>query len=305
MEFAVKHGYCESDPTAGIKVSVQTTDGHTTWEEEHIAQFRACWAIGTMERLAMELALNTGQRVSDLVRMGRQHIRNGVLKIKQKKRTKAGQADVEIPVLPELAAVLAATASENLTFLINGWDKPFTDTGFSEWFSKAARAAGLPKGYTAHGVRKGCCKRLADQGCDVKEIAAITGHKTLKRSSITRQPTIVVRRPRRRFHVWQRWCHRWLEQSRCGSLDCSQAPSSVALQAHISARPTMPPSFGARSLACLPSHVSGSGWARRQKIQNEALSDEARISSRHAATLLGPSPFSRRFRWLYTRAWSH
>ena len=179
LQFAVAKGFCETDPSFGIKVSVPQSDGHATWEEEHIAQFRAHWAVGTTERLAMELALHTGQRVGDLVRMGSPHVRGGVLKIKQQKRTKAGQAEVEIPVHPTLAALLAAPP-KGLTFLLNGWGRPFTTNGFSNWFSAAARAAGLSQGYTAHGLRKGCCKRLADIGCTVTEIAAITGHKTLK-----------------------------------------------------------------------------------------------------------------------------
>src|SRR5437016_2328394 len=78
------------------------------------------------------------------------------------------------------AAMPEASPADNLTFVINGWNTPFTPTGFAEWFGKAAKAAGLPTGYTAHGLRKGCAKRLADQGCTVTEIAAITGHKTLK-----------------------------------------------------------------------------------------------------------------------------
>jgi integrase len=127
-----------------------------------------------MDRLAMELALNTGQRGSDLVRMGRQHVRNSVLKIKQAKTS----AEVEVPIHPDLAATLAAMPASDLTFLTNGWGRPFTPNGFSNWFSKAATAAGLP-GYTAHGLRKGCCKRLADMGCSVTEIAAISGHASL------------------------------------------------------------------------------------------------------------------------------
>jgi integrase len=175
MRFAVAQGFIESDPTDGIKIKVPKSDGFATWEEEHIAQYRAYWPIGSMERLAMELALNTGQRVSDLIRIGRQHARNSVIKIKQQKTG----TEIEIPILPELAAVLEASPAEHLTFLINGWNKPFTATGFSEWFGKAARTTSLPEGYTAHGLRKGCAKRLADQGCTVTEIAAITGHKTL------------------------------------------------------------------------------------------------------------------------------
>jgi integrase len=179
MQFAVAKGFSEADPTIGIKVSVPQSDGHATWGEPEIEQFRAHWAIGTTERLAMELALHTGQRISDLVRMGPQHVRNGILKIKQHKKTKAGRAEVEIPIHPALAALLAAPP-KGMTFLRNAWERPFTTNSFSTWFSSAAFAAGLPQGYTAHGLRKGCCKRLADIGCTVTEIASITGHRSLK-----------------------------------------------------------------------------------------------------------------------------
>jgi integrase len=176
MQFAVEKGFCEVDPTAGIKrPPAPKSDGHATWEESEIALFRSHFAIGTMERLAMELALNTGQRVSDLIRMGRQHIRKNVLTIKQQKTG----AQVAIPIHPELAAVLAATPAPGLTFLTNGKGEPWQAHRFSKWFSDAALLAGLPAGYTAHGLRKGCCKRLADMGCTVTEIAAISGHKTL------------------------------------------------------------------------------------------------------------------------------
>jgi integrase len=174
--FAVTQGFIEIEPTDGIKIKVPKSDGHATWTEDEIAQFRAHWAPGTMERLAMELALNTGQRVSDLIRIGRQRARGGAIKIRQQKTG----TEVEIPIHPELATVLEAAPVDNLTFLINGWNKPFTGTGFSEWFRKAAKAAGLPAGYTAHGLRKGCAKRLADQGCSAPEIMAITGHKDIR-----------------------------------------------------------------------------------------------------------------------------
>ena len=36
--------------------------------------------------------------------------------------------------------------------------------------------AGLPRGLSAHGLRKACCTRLADAGCSEKQIAAISGH---------------------------------------------------------------------------------------------------------------------------------
>jgi integrase len=40
--------------------------------------------------------------------------------------------------------------------------------------------AGLPDRCVLHGLRKAAARRLAEAGCTEKEIAAITGHTTLK-----------------------------------------------------------------------------------------------------------------------------
>ena len=178
-QFAMAQGFHKCDPTDGIKISVEKSDGHATWEEDHIANYRAHWALGTKQRLALELLLNTGQRTSDVVRMGRQFVRNGVMRLTQVKRTKAGQAKVEIPMHPDLEAAIAVTATGDLTYLLNEWGRPFPANAFSNWFSLAAQAAGLPQGYTAHGLRKGCCRRLAELDCSAPQIMAITGHRTL------------------------------------------------------------------------------------------------------------------------------
>jgi enterobacteria phage integrase len=41
-------------------------------------------------------------------------------------------------------------------------------------------AAGLPDRCVLHGLRKAAARRLAEAGCTEKEIAAVTGHTTLK-----------------------------------------------------------------------------------------------------------------------------
>ena len=124
----------------------------------------------------MELALHTAQRRSDLVRLGKQHIRNGRIQIiQQKTGTK-----LAIPVHPELKAVLDATPSEHLTFLTTAYGQPFTPAGFGGWFRQACDAAGLPKGCSVHGLRKAACRRLAEAGCSASVIAAVSGHRTLK-----------------------------------------------------------------------------------------------------------------------------
>ena len=41
-------------------------------------------------------------------------------------------------------------------------------------------AAGLPDRCVPHGLRKAAARRLAEAGCSEKQIAAVTGHTTLK-----------------------------------------------------------------------------------------------------------------------------
>jgi hypothetical protein len=56
--------------------------------------------------------------------------------------------------------------------------KPFSAAGFGNWFRDMCREAGL-HGFSAHGLRKAGCRRLAEAGCSASEIAAWSGHRTL------------------------------------------------------------------------------------------------------------------------------
>ena len=94
----------ETDPTAGIRIKLPKSDGHHTWSEDEIARFEAKHPVGSRERLAFPLLVCTGQRRSDVLRMGRQHIRDGILSIKQRKTG----VEVDIPVHPELAAAIGS-----------------------------------------------------------------------------------------------------------------------------------------------------------------------------------------------------
>jgi integrase len=175
-QFAVKRGWLRADPAANIKLRAIKSDGFHTWTEDEIAQFEAHHQIGTKPRLALALLLYTGQRRSDVVKMGRQHIKDGVLTVKQQKTGKS----LAIPVHPDLQVVLNATASEHLTFLVTATGKPYGGNAFSEQFRNWCDAAGLPKRCKPHGLRKAACRRLAETGCSANEIMAISGHATMK-----------------------------------------------------------------------------------------------------------------------------
>src|SRR6266478_2911636 len=99
-QFALKRGWLRADPTANIKLRSIKGDGFHTWTDAEIAQFEAHHPIGTKPRLALALLLYTAQRRSDVVKMGRQHIRDGVLTVKQEKTG----VTLAIPVHPHLQA---------------------------------------------------------------------------------------------------------------------------------------------------------------------------------------------------------
>jgi integrase len=176
MQYAVSANLCEVDPTQGIKLKTPKSDGIYTWSEQDIAAYEAVHGVGTKARLALALGLYTGQRRNDVLRMGCQHIHDGILSVKQQKTGAA----LRIPVHPDLRAIIDATPGGHLTFLLTRTGKPYAGDNFSEQFRAWCKAARLPEKCSFHGLRKAACRRLAEAGCSVNEIAAISGHATLR-----------------------------------------------------------------------------------------------------------------------------
>ena len=175
MAFAVTEGLVRVDPTTSYKPTrIKDTGGFTPWTDVDIAKFEATHPVGSRARLALALLLFTGQRRGDVVRIGRQHIHDGVLSLKQNKTG----AQIDIPVLPELRLVLDATPSDHLAFLVNDSGQPFTAAGFGRWFRQVCNQAGL-RSLSAHGLRKAAATRLANHGATAHELMAWFGWTTL------------------------------------------------------------------------------------------------------------------------------
>lgn len=176
MRHAIDSGVRADDPTLGVKKLRSGPSGYRTWSEEEIEQFYDRHPIGSRARLALDLLLYTGQRRADVVCMGRQHLRDGVLTIRQ---SKTG-TEVELPLHPILRASLDALPQKNMTFLLTDYGKPFAVAGFGNWFRDRVVEAKLPEGLSAHGLRKAACRRFAELGCSAPQIMAYSGHKNLK-----------------------------------------------------------------------------------------------------------------------------
>jgi integrase len=110
---AMTAGLRTDDPTAGIRVRVRASAGFKTWSEDAIAQFESRHPIASKARLAFGLLVYTAQRRGDVIHMGRQHVKDGFMRVVQQKTG----AVLEIPIIPELREILAAQPADHLTFL--------------------------------------------------------------------------------------------------------------------------------------------------------------------------------------------
>jgi hypothetical protein len=127
MKHAIEIGLRDDDPTREVRKIRVKSDGFHSWTEDEIAQFEACHPIGSRARLAFALLLYTGQRRSDVILMGPQHIRDGLLRVKQ---AKTG-AELLIPVAPQLRDIIAASTVGPMLFIMTQYGKPFSGDGFS------------------------------------------------------------------------------------------------------------------------------------------------------------------------------
>jgi len=172
MKWCVKQGLRADNPAIAVERPDHKTEGYKPWPEEYVAAYRARHPLGTRARFALELLVNTGAARGDIVRFGRQHIRNGVLSFRRHKT----DVLVEIPVLDGLIDALAEMpASDRLTFLITEQGSAFTPEGFGNWFRDRCNEAGVPVGYSAHGVRKYAATLRANLGATAHELMAWFG----------------------------------------------------------------------------------------------------------------------------------
>jgi len=167
--WAVEAEYVQTDPTLGVKAKLPRSNGFHVWTQAEIDTFEDRWPIGTRERLALCILKYTMLRRGDAAKLGRQHIKDGVISI----QTEKTGAWVYIPMHEELAAAIDAMPVKGLSLIAKADGAPFSKEGFGNWFKDACRSAGVPG--SAHGVRKYTATHAAESGATGKELDALGG----------------------------------------------------------------------------------------------------------------------------------
>lgn len=138
------------------------------WLPPHIERFRES-APADM-RLAFELALGTGQRQADVLKLAWSSYDGTRIRFRQGKRRRL----VDMPVTLALKAVLDAAPRTCATILAGPGNKPWNQITFQHKWRKATLAAGCD-GLHFHDLRGTTCTTLSEAGCTPQEIAAVLG----------------------------------------------------------------------------------------------------------------------------------
>lgn len=149
---------------------------HHTWTDAELKQYETKWRLGTRQRLAYALLLYTGQRVGDVADMTRADVSDGAIHVVQEKTG----AKVWVPIHPELTKAMKACPTKGLSLIGDPNGRPLKRPALSRLIRQARKAAELPSRCVAHGLRKAAMRRLAEAGATAHQIAAVSGHKTLK-----------------------------------------------------------------------------------------------------------------------------
>lgn len=172
LEWARNRGMIANNHATRPKKVYHADRSDKLWLPEHLEAFRA--VAGPEMRLALELALWTGQRESDILALGWSSYKDGRLIFRQGKRKRK----VDMPVYSELATFLAGVPRRAATICTTARGAPWTilprPINFMHHWRKTTLAAGLD-GLHFHDIRGTTCTMLADAGCTPSEIASMLG----------------------------------------------------------------------------------------------------------------------------------
>jgi integrase len=169
LSWALDRGLAPANPCARGGRLYRANRIDKVWTEQDEATFLA--RAPAHLHLPLMLALWTGQRQGDLLRLPWSAYDGTHIRLQQSKRGRR----VVIPVGAPLKAWLDQMPRISPIILTNRDGRPWSSNVFQVAWGVACKRAGV-RGLTFHDLRGTAVTRLAIAGCTEAEIAAITGH---------------------------------------------------------------------------------------------------------------------------------
>jgi integrase len=186
----------DANPTTGVKRIHKHGDGHEPWPEGLIERFERDAIPAHL--LALHLLLYTGQRRSDVVKMKWSQFDGQEIEVKQQK---TGEPLI-VPCHAILRETLSRTPHQSEFILVGERGRPLMPEALSASFRRRLEKMGV-KGYSVHGLRKNAGVALADAGCDVRDIMAILGHRSVAMAMHYTKRADQKRRARAAMGKWE------------------------------------------------------------------------------------------------------
>lgn len=174
LRYAHDRGWVEYNQASDIR-SLPKKKPIEPWSQDEIDKCLA--AAPDKIRQAIILALYTGQRRSDLIRMRWQDYDGEYIRVRQ---TKTG-LDMVIPVHKQLKEMLDTMPREKYSnfILTNSRGEPWHGDWLRARIGRVLNSVGI-YGKSIHGLRKSAAVFLAEAGCTPHQIMAITGHQSIR-----------------------------------------------------------------------------------------------------------------------------
>lgn len=184
LSYGYDREFIERHPLERVEKISDGSRRDIIWSDEEIRRFKD--ASSQPLREALTLALWTGQRQGDLLRLTWSAYDGRVIALKQEKTGK----HVRIKVSKDLKAMLDGMERKAVTVLTNQRGRPWK-SGFKSSWRKAAAKAGIEH-RTFHDLRGTFCTWAYREGASFKEIAEASGHSEIEAETIIRKHYLVA-----------------------------------------------------------------------------------------------------------------
>ena len=174
METAIDIGWVTENPAKKVKLLKSPYDGREPWTAELVEAFRG--VADARSLLIFELCLATGQRISDVLDMQWSDYEDGFISVKQNKTRKKLAIPLTQRMRNILDSIIRQGGNKRSNYIVYN-NLHIGKLGYKavqDKFLEYRKQIGAEK-YDIHSLRYTAASEMKLAGCEIEEIAAVTG----------------------------------------------------------------------------------------------------------------------------------